>query len=441
MSWFIDSNINNGYPWNDQFPSAFRTDFYSDSTIKLPYSIWRIKAGVNNGYPWLYWWFKEDTSTGGDMVIGGSQTNYPNGLTGHNDGYLHGVMDNTNMDPGTGVNYAIDLALTGALDDKAFVIGSGELAQYLIAISNGGINSDFDADIIQKLYGANVYNSVVLCKAFPFSLRLLQHYPGNTNGDVIGSTATVKAFGRWVISAADAHKLASSMGAYWFDTISIDPQQAWEIESVDYSLYLPMAGVFPIDIRGKSDIDIVLHVSVLEGTGEYMVYINDQLYGSYKCQLASDVPVSFAQSQGAMNANFGNMLFTGIASGVGMAAPAVGAALGGPAGAGIGAALGGAANTVGQFMRTHYAVTTPQIGSIASSACYQYPRLIAKIPKMFRDANGYHELLGANRSTGYLALNSCSGYVQCQNYKCDIIVATDDEKREIENLLNSGVFI
>ena len=440
MAWFIDPNINHGYPWNEQFPSTFRTDFYSDSAIKLPYSIWRIKSGVNNGYPWLYWWFKEDTSTGGDMVIGGSQTNYPNGLTGHNDGYLHGIMDNTNMDPRTGVNYAIDLAMTGALSGKAFVINSGQLTQYLIAIAGGGVNSDFNADIIQKLYGANVYNSVVLCKAFPFSLRLLQHYPG-TNGDVIGSTDPVKAFGRWQISAVDANKLASSMGAYWFDTISIDPQQAWEIESVDYSLYLPMAGVFPIDIRGKSDIDIVLHVSVLEGTGEYMVYINDQLYGSYKCQLASDIPVSFAQSQGAMNANFGNMLFTGIASGVGMAAPAIGGALGGPAGAGIGAAIGGAANTVGQFMRTHYAVTTPQIGSIASSACYQYPRLIAKIPKMFRDANGYHELLGANRSTGYLALNSCSGYVQCQNYKCDIIVATDDEKREIENLLNSGVFI
>ena len=439
-TWFIREGVNEGYPALNGWPDEWQTGWTSNDDVRYPDTAWRIDGTTNEGYPWIWYWFKTKQTDEGSMAIGGSQTNYPNGLTGHNDDYLRRVMDDTDMDPGTGVNYAIDLALTGALDNKAFIVNYGELAQYLIAISGGGLNSDFDADIIQKLYGANVYNCIVLCKAFPFSLRLLKHYP-STGGEVIGSTAEVKAFGKWKISAADANKLGSSMGAYWFDTIFIDPPMAWIIESVDYSLYLPMAGTFPIDIRGKSSIDIVLHVSVLEGTGEYMVYVNDQLYGSYKCQLASDIPVAFAQSQGAMNANFGNALFTGIASGVGMVAPAIGGAIGGPLGAGVGSSIGGIANTAGQLMRTHYAVTTPQIGSIASSACFKYPRLIAKIPKMFKDAYGYHELLGANRLTGYMKLMECSGFVKCKNYKTDLIVATEDEKREIERLLDEGVFV
>lgn len=436
--WWIDPAINEGYPFCGAFPTTVTQGWSMD----YPEMLWRIREGINEGYPFIAYWFDDHITPGGggDMVIGGEQTNYPSGFTYTNGNYVYNDMDDTDMDPGTGVNYSVDLAVTGALSDKAFVVNFGELTQYLIAIASGGADPDdsIDPDVIQKLYGANVYNGLVTCKAFPFSLGLLKHYNTIGGGEVVGNTAPVKIFGKWRISAVDAHKLGSSMGAYWFNTITIEPKQAYEVESIDYSIYLPMAGVFPLDIRGKSDIDIVLHVSVLDGTGEYAVYINNQLYGTYKVQLASDIPIGFAQAQGAMQANFGNGVFTTVANAAGAVAGGMLGSLAGPAGIAAGINAG---SSLGSALSTHYAVTTPQIGGIASAACYKYPRVIAKIPKMHKDGYGYHEILGANRSCTYEHLKSCSGFIQCREYKCDVIVATTDEKAEIERLMSTGVFL
>lgn len=68
MAWFIDPDINDGYPWQEDWPQEAQTAF----TGELPYSAWRIQADVNDGYPWIWWWFKEDSSRSGEMLIGGS---------------------------------------------------------------------------------------------------------------------------------------------------------------------------------------------------------------------------------------------------------------------------------------------------------------------------------------------------------------------------------
>lgn len=47
MSWVIDPNINNGYPWQQDFPGVVEADWSGE----LPYSAWRIDPQVNNGYP------------------------------------------------------------------------------------------------------------------------------------------------------------------------------------------------------------------------------------------------------------------------------------------------------------------------------------------------------------------------------------------------------
>ena len=101
----------------------------------------------------------------------------------------------------------------------------------------------------------------------------------------------------------------------------------------------------------------------------------------------------------------------------------------------VGQAIGGMLPT------EHYAMNTPSVGGIVSFNSYGNVRVIAKVPKMFRRGNGYEETLGANRSAAYTMISDCSGFIQCKNYKTDIIVATDTEKAEIEKLMNEGVFI
>ena len=431
MSWFIDPNINHGYPWNDSFPQNFRTDFIDNGTIRLPYYAWRIKAGVNNDYPWIYWWFKEDTPTGGEMMIGGSQTNYPNGFSTANHGGIRDDFDDTDMRGGNWGGGFADNTLTNALANRAFAINSAKLNEMLASFNDRTLFSDTEAIYIQRFYGANIFDSVVSCKVFPFDLSAL--FSISTawapHSIISSSTGTIKAFGHYDL-AQNANLLGGTAGYYSFPTITVTPLQAWEIENIDFSIYLPMSGIYPIDIRGKSDVDVILNVDLIEGTGEYCVYINRQSVGTYRALFAADVPIN--NNQGRMQAN----MLTNVVSSFGKAAGTLaGAALGGVGGSIVGNALGNL------LPSEHYAMETPSVGSLASFNNYGNVRVIAKIPKMFRDGYGYFETLGANRSTTFVRLSDCSGYIQCENYKTDIIVATDTEKAEIEKLMNEGVFI
>lgn len=420
MSWFIDPSINNGYPWNDSFPQSFRTDFIDNGTVRLPYYAWRIKVGVNNGYPWIYYWFKEDTPTGGDMVIGGSQTNYPNGFTSANRGGIKNDFDDVDMRIGnTGGNYATS-TLAGAMSGRAFIIDYPTFLSIVSKFNDDTIFTTATYAAIANLYGANVFNSVLSAKIFPFDLSFL------SNSVISGNSGDVKAFGAYTL-VANVPLMGNSLGFYNFPTITVTPLQAWEIENIDFSIYLPMSGVYPLDIRGESDVDVRLNVDLVDGTGEYYVFINNQLVGVYRVLLGADIPIN--TNQGRMQAN----MLTNVLSSFGKVAGTMTDMYTG----------NNIASTVINpvLPSQHFAMNTPAIGGLASMYCYGDVRVLAKIPKMFKDGYGYFETLGANRSTTYVHLSECSGYVKCENYKTDIIVATDTEKAEIERLMNAGVFI
>lgn len=430
MSWFIQDGVNNGYPALDVWLPSWTTGWTSNDNIRLPDYTWRIKAGVNNGYPWIYWWFREGTSTDGEMVIGGSQTNYPNGFTSSNRGGLRDDFDtNSRLGGLNGGNFGGAMAnttITNALNERIFAIDGGTLSTVLNSFNNTTIFDDAAILLIANMYGANIFDSIISCKVFPFDLGMLSYIGGSGGSAIIGTTADIKAFGRYTL--ANANKLNSSMGYYDFPPIHVTPKQAWEIENVDFSIFLPMSGLYPLDLRGECDVLIELMVDLISGAGEYYVYIDEQLVGTYRILLATDVPVN--NNEGRMQANmltnvisaFGNVASTALSTG------------------GRGGQI--AASAVQQLIPTeHFAMSTPSVGGLSSMQCYAYPYVMIKIPKMFRNGVGYEETLGANRSTTYVRLSDCSGYIQCKNYKTDIIVATDTEKAEIERLMNEGVFI
>ena len=430
MSWFIQQDVNNGYPALYDWRSEWVTGWTANENIRYPDYTWRIKAGVNNNYPWVYPWFKETSHAEGEMVIGGSQTNYPNGFTSANRG---GIRDSFNTDSMIGGNWGGGLAdstLTSALTNRAFAITSTKLNEVLASFNTNTTLID-NAPFISQFYGANIFDSILSCKVFPFDLTALNSISmfWSPHSVVSSSTATIKAFGRWDL-AQNANLLDGTAGEYNFPPIMVTPMQAWEVENIDYSIYLPMSGIYPLDIRGECEVFITMNVDLIDGTGEYYVFIDRQFVGSYRALFAADVPVN--SNQGRMQSN----MLTNVVSSFGKAAGTLaGAALGGVGGSIVG-------QTIGSLLPTeHYAMETPSVGGLASMNCYGYPRVIAKVPKMFKDAVGYEEILGANRSATFVHLSECSGYVKCQNYKTDIIVATDTEKAEIERLMTDGVFI
>lgn len=431
MAWYIQEGVNNGYPAQDTWRESWQTSWTSNGNIRYPDYMWRIEQGINNGYPWLYPWFKKSSTDTGEMVIGGAISNYPNGFTPANRGGIKNDFDDINMNTVSGGNGA-NSTITSALSGKMFIVGNSVIQTALNSLNDPDIFTDTVANTISKMYGANIFDCFISCKVFPFNLTALTFFNGGSHSSVVsGNTGTVKAFGKWDL-ATGANLAASSFGYYHFPTITVEPLQAWEIENIDFSLYLPMSGIYPIDIRGYSEIDITLFVDLITGTGEYTVLINNQIVGVHRVLLATDVPMN--TNQGRMQAN----MLTNVISSVGKSVGTLGGALvGGVGGAVIGSAIG---SLVGNTTE-HYAMSCPAVGGLASMQEYGMARVIAKIPKMFKDGYGYFETLGANRSTAYVRLAECSGFVKCKNYKTDIIVATDTEKTEIERLMNEGVFI
>lgn len=437
MSWFIQADVNNGYPALNTWREKWQTSWTSDSSHRYPDHMWRIKSGINKGYPWIYPWFKETTTDTGDIIIGGSQSNYPNGFTKSDKGGIRDDFDDVSMitDGSIGSIFA-NSVITSAVDGRAFVISGAKLKECLDSFNDDSIFSQTIKETVMAFYGANIFDSIISCKLFPFDIAQLVFNNGsNVRQSVISSsTADINAFGKYTL-AQNANKLASSVGCYRFGTIHVEPLQAWEIENIDFSIWLPMAGLFPIDIRGVSDVDIVLYVDMINGLGEYAVFINRQLTGTYRVMLGIDVPV---------NTNIGRMQANMLTNVVSTFARGLGSLAGGIAeGTAKGAIINGTTGIGGMLAGTmpHYTMNTPSCGGLASMQNTGNPRIVAKIPKMFKEGYGYKETLGWNRSTCYVKLNECSGYVKCRNYKTDIIVATDSEKLEIEQLMNNGVFI
>ena len=438
MSWFINPEVNNGYPALDTWRESWETGWTSGNGHRYPDYVWRIEESTNNGYPWIYPWFKVDQSDTGDLVIGGSQTNYPNGFSYANKGGIKDQFNDDDMSGGIGGSFA-NSVITSSMSGRAFVINSQQLSAALATLNDQTVFDEDEANIISKLYGANVFDSFLSCKVFPFSVPSLSYFSAyGWNSVMSSSTADIKAFGRYTLTT-NANLLAGSFGVYSFPIIEVNPLQAWEIESIDYSLYLPMSGTYPLDIRGYSAIKIELYVDLINGTGEYYVYINSQLVMNSRVMLGVDVPIN--TNYGRMQGNMLTNVLSSLGKGASLIGGAVGSMVGGVGGAILGSAIGSIPNGIMGNYTQHYSMTSPSVGGLASMACYPFPRVIAKIPKMFKDGYGYHETLGQNRSTTYVKLSECSGYVQCKNYKTDIIVATDTEKREIEQLMNNGVFI
>lgn len=436
MAWFINSAFNDGYPWNDQFPAEFLTNFTTEGDLQLPYNAWRIKEGVNNGYPWLWYWFNEDVEVDDEMEIGGTQTNYPNGFTDYDDGGVSDQFDDDPMNPNDPLITHTNSLFYTALGKKMFAASSAEMAQYISYLNNPSFWDVTIRAFMTDFYGANIYDGILSCKVFPFTLQF------GVNGQGQATVGTPSIYNIFPLGDPTVEgNLGSVCNVNALQQFNMgvavpDIQQAWELENISWSIYLPYAGVFPVDIRNSDALQLNLYVDVFTGVGEYVLRQNGQVTNCFKCQMGYDFPL--VTTGGQMMSNMAGSVVNSVAPLISLAGAVGGAAVGGPAGM----AVGGAAGMLSSAIHSdRMQINAPQVGGLTSVYSSPTPRLIARIPKMFNGGYGYEQTLGANRSTTYEHLNSCSGYTQCKNYKCDIIVATEDEKAEIERLMNSGVML
>lgn len=435
MSWYIDATLNEGYPTNTDFIPA-HVGWTDTTTIPLPELAWRIRADANEGYPFLGYFFTSHSGQqGGEMDIGGSQTNYPNGFTLGNKGALVNGLSPNGMSPNGDLVSAVNNAYRQANRGKILALGASEMKILVEFLHDPNNFSDTaKMEMTYKLFGASVYDSIITCRMYPmalpddpnytYPLTLYGLYPVNAGGDsdpmqVDGCYELVKQYG---------------MGY-------VDPpmQQAWEIERPDYMIYLPYSGIHTLDLRSTERLWLYLTIDFMTGQSVYQLYQgtanNMDIIGTWPAQVGWEYPINSIQGQLSSNLYNGSIDFASQAFGA--LAGAVGAFVPGVAQAGK-----AVTDTAGLFSNgKHCNLTAVAPGGLCSSYDYPYPRIIIKIPKMFKDADGYPEIMGLNRSCTYTRLNTCSGFTRCENYKCDVIVATTEEKREIESLMNAGVFL
>lgn len=431
-NWVIDPSKNEGYPSLTVWPPEWETGWTSNDNVRYPDLMWRIKAGVNEGYPWLYPWFQESSTDEGEMEIGGAQTNYPNGFTNYEDGGVRDQFNNDEMNPNDPLIDQTNTTFYNALGNKMFAASSFDMAQYIRYLNDPDFWSTAARTLLGEVYGTNIYDGIISCKMFPFVLQyangaaaavpiIYNKFPlgDPTVEGNLGSITKVNAIQKF------------NMG-----TVVPHIQQAWELEAIDWSIYLPYAGVFPIDVRNNDLLKLNLYVDVFTGVGEYSLRQNGQVTNCFKCQLGYDFPL--VTTGGQMMSNMAGSVMNTVSPLISLAGAIGGAAVGGPAGM----AVGGAAGMLSSAIHSdRLQINAPQVGGLTSVYSSPTPRLIARIPKIFNHAFGYEQTLGANRSTTYEHINNCTGFTQTKNYKCDIIVATENEKAEIERLMNAGVML
>lgn len=431
MSWYIDASLNEGYPTNTDFIPA-HVGWTDTDTIPLPKLAWRIRADANEGYPFLGYFFTSHSGQqGGEMDIGGSQTNYPNGFTYGNKNALVNGLSATGMSSNDTLASTVNRVFLNANGGHILALGSGEMLTLCNFLNTPGNFSDTaKMEMTYKLFGASVYDSIIKCMMYPMEIP-------------VNGTTPLTLYGLYDVtlggSAMEVDKCSELVKRYGMGFVDLPIQQAWEIERPDWMIYLPYSGIHTIDIRSTERMWLYLTVDFLTGDSVYQLYqgTNDNMdiIGAWPAHVGWEYPINSIQGQLSSNLYNGSIDFASQAFGA--VAGAVGALV-----PGVTQGAKAVTDTAGLFSNgKHCNLEAKMPGGLTSVFDYPLPRLIVKIPKMFKNADGYPEIMGLNRSCAYTQLDTCSGFTVCSNYKCDVITATTEEKLRIESLMNAGVFL
>lgn len=212
-----------------------------------------------------------------------------------------------------------------------------------------------------------------------------------------------------------------SLQEYFGNVFDYDP-------FTEVSIYLPFIGIERLDVGDvmRSTIEVVYHVDVITGACLAEVNVTRDLSGgtlyTYSGNCAVQYPISSGSYMGivASIASIAGGVVGTIASGGALAPVALGAVngvLGARTRVEHSGSFSGNAGAMG-IKKPYLIITRPQT-ALAST---------------FPSFNGYP----ANES---VTLNSCTGFIKCDEVHLENIPATSDELNEIESLLKTGIII
>ena len=219
-------------------------------------------------------------------------------------------------------------------------------------------------------------------------------------------------------------------GSYWGNSLDFDPYTKVQI-------YLPFIGFRTLNTNDVINSTVSLKYRIDCLTGSVTAWVSSGSFVKYEFsgQCGASIPVTSQNYNNVINTaiNIVSTVGTGIIGGVatgGLGTMASMATVNGISNVASGVASGGMKPTVQR---------SGGMGGASSLMGMRTPFLVFQRPKTSLPSN-YNNLYGY-ASNKYLKLGNCRGFTQVEHMHLQVAGATDDEMKEIENILHKGVFI
>ena len=451
MAWYINPDINDGFPTNTDFLAGVPTGWTNTQTVGLPASLWRIQEGVNEGFPFTWWHIAVDNGyiSTPDAVIGGDAA-YTYGGDGDDP---NTYSDTTTLRPRA--------FKTANCFNSVYAVSADVymLKYYLYDVVAPTATEDSNR---QKFLNVNPIDCIVNLMFYPFNLD--DYITGNYNPVKLGNQTVVFTIGQTTYSfyglqpaADDSMQVLLDMGSvvyypHFGDFRDYEPYSSAE-------LIIPYHGsltISPAEYMGHK-IGVKCIVDLSTGASIAYIFRDDLAVDSIPGTVGVQIPVS-----GIAQADYNNSVFNAsaqlnaakISAAAGFASDTIGlvasAVSANPLGVAasitkIAADTAAASNNldIAQYNVSHVKIPYRQSGTstpATSTAADQIARLIVRRPKMleydpqiYAEVNGYACLI-CDTLSGYTGFTVCS----------DVHVggsATAEEKNMIKSLLQAGVYL
>lgn len=221
-----------------------------------------------------------------------------------------------------------------------------------------------------------------------------------------------------------------SYGSYWGNALDFDPYTKVQI-------YLPFIGFRTLNTNDviNTTINLKYRFDVLTGACTAWIKCGNFIRYEFSGQCGASIPVTSQNYNNVINTaiNIVSTVGTGIIGGVatgGLGTMASMATVNGISNVASGVASGGMKPTVQR---------SGGMGGASSLMGMRTPYLVFQRPKTSLPTN-YNSVYGY-ACNKFLKLSNCKGFTQVEHMHLQVAGATDDEMKEIENILHKGVFI
>lgn len=219
-------------------------------------------------------------------------------------------------------------------------------------------------------------------------------------------------------------------GSYWGNALDFDPYTKVQI-------YLPFIGFRTLNTNDviNTTINLKYRFDVLTGACTAWIKCGNFIRYEFSGQCGASIPVTSQNYNNVINTaiNIVSTVGTGIIGGVatgGLGTMASMATVNGISNVASGVASGGMKPTVQR---------SGGMGGASSLMGMRTPYLVFQRPKTSLPTN-YNSVYGY-ACNKFLKLSNCKGFTQVEHMHLQVAGATDDEMKEIENILHKGVFI